>query len=254
MKVSELYGKKGPCQGRDVYIVGTGPTLRVFPVDFLKDKCCILLNNAHRIVPELGPIAFSNHQAFLLKDECQLPFQIVKARLKYEQDRSPLATDNHVSWKSPDYYCFSYREPIIDWKGTNIQTGDTWSHHDEQALWKEPDFYWNERKGSVSIFACQFALLAGAKSISLIGCDCCEFEGTNGDGRPERLKCASRKARGPVDMKHNYDAYARGLMRMVHEARKKFGVPIFNLSPFPGFGREQEQFRELQDWSDNGWR
>ena len=242
MRVSELY-PKSPCRGQEVYIVGTGPTLRVFPVDYLKGKVCILLNNAHRILPGLGPVAFSNHRAFLQKDNCQCPVQVVKGRLKY--DPNPERTDNHVEWEDPKYHVFSYREPPWD----NI------SHFDDASLWREPDFYWNTPHGSVSIFACQFALLAGATAIHLVGCDCCEFTGKNADHEKDGLlKCASHKARGPKSMRHDYDAYARGLMRMVREGRKRFGVPIFTCSPFPGFGREQEQFRELQQYADNGWR
>lgn len=41
MKISSLYNKH---PGETIYIVGTGPSLRVFPLDFLKDKITIGLN------------------------------------------------------------------------------------------------------------------------------------------------------------------------------------------------------------------
>lgn len=244
MKVSELY-ESSPVRGNEVYIVGTGPTLRVFPVEYLRDKTCILLNNAHRILPGFGPVAFSNHRAFLEKDNCRCPVQIVKGRHKYGEN--PTRTDNHVSWNDPKYHVFSYREPPWDKR----------SHFEDASLWAEPDFYWNTPRGTVAIFACQFALLAGATAIHLVGCDCCEFTGL--DPHPEKpkddmtLKCASRKARGPKSMAHDYDSYARGLDRLVREARERFNVPILHCSPFPGFGREQQQFRAMQDWADAGW-
>ncbi len=250
MKVSDLYGFDGPCYGRDVYIVGTGPSLRVFPVDFLKDRCCILLNTAHRILPDVGPIAFSNRLDFLqakpgLHDECRCDIQIVKGRLKWQDSPGPERTDNHVRWSDERYHVFSYREP--PW--------DSFSHFDEVALWKEPDFYWNVNKGTVAIFAAQFAALAGAKSVSLIGCDCVELGGRDGGGKEiESLACAARANRGPKGMVHHYEQYAAGLNRLAKELRKRFNIPLLHLSPFPGFSREQQQFREFQEWGDNGWR
>ena len=257
MRVSELYpreSRKGLLEFEDVYIIGTGPSLRVFPVGYLKKKTCILLNTAHRILPECGPVAFSNHVDFLrgkppVRPECTCPVQIVKGRLKYQDHPSPVRPDNHVPWNDPDYHVFSYREPFVSSKTETFRTGDEWSHFDERALWGEPDFYWNVRKGSVAIFAVQFALLAGARSITLVGCDCCEFHGTDGTAFPY----ASDQNAGPPNIIHNYGQYAAGLDRLAKEARIKFGVPLMHLSPFPGFGREQSQFIEFQTWGKNEW-
>ena len=47
MKISELYGSEAE---KTIYIVGTGPSLRVFPVEFLRDKITIGLNNAWQSV------------------------------------------------------------------------------------------------------------------------------------------------------------------------------------------------------------
>lgn len=252
MKVSDLYNDDGPLIGHDVYIVGSGPSLRVFPVDFLKGRCCILLNTAHRILPGLGPVAFSNNLDFLapkgkLHPACECEYKVIKGRLKWEWISRPWENaDNHVDWDDPRYYVFSYREPKMEHAKTGevMSTGDTWSHYDDCALWKEPDFYWNVRKGTVAIFAVQFALLAGAKSITLIGCDCCDFG--------ERKFASSHNA-GPVNMVHNYEQYAAGLNRLAKEARERFGVPLLHLSPFPGYGREQQQYLEFLKWGDNGW-
>lgn len=45
VNVTELYGKH---KDQDIYIIGTGPSLRVFPLDYLKDKLTIGLNQAWR--------------------------------------------------------------------------------------------------------------------------------------------------------------------------------------------------------------
>lgn len=263
MRVSELYGSS-PLAGADVFIVGTGPSLRVFPIDFLRGRCCVLLNTAHRILPGIGPVAFANHRDFVegkppLHPACDCPIQVVKGRLKYA--KRPERTDNHVSWSDPKYYVFSYREPTISPAKKNgiaddVATGDEWSHFDEEALFNpsDPDFYWNVRKGTVAIFAVQFALLCGAKSVSLVGCDCCELIGRDADGEEKLLPCASQSNIGPPSMVHHYDQYAAGLDRLAKEARIRFGVPLLHLSPFPGFTREGSQFRAYQSWADNRWR
>jgi hypothetical protein len=246
MRVSDLYPignvlQPTPLNGRDVYIIGTGPSLRVFPIDFLRDRCCILLNKACRILPELGPIGFSNRADFLLPpDECGAKIQIVKGRLKWQSDPPPSRPDNHCSWNDPRFYVFSYRDP--QW--------DSVSHFSRSQLWAEPDYFWNVKKGSVAIFAVQFAALAGARSITLIGCDCCELAGADGADRPYAAEVAGDQTGRVV---HNYNQYAAGLDILARECRERFGIPLLHLSPFPGFGREREQFRQFQEWADSGW-
>jgi hypothetical protein len=254
MRVSKLYpgesdrpnGFDHPLNRQDVFIVGTGPSLRVFPIDYLRDRCCILLNRATQVLgPDFGPVAFANHRGFLDGSTC--PIQIVKGRLKWQKDPDPARTDNHVPWNDTTRYVFSYRSP--PW--------DTVSHFDRATLWAEPDYFWNVRQGSVAIFAVQFAALAGAKSISLVGCDCAEFtDGRSaGLGESKSLPYAAEAAGDPTDrVRHNYDQYAKGLDILVRECRDRFGVPLMHLSPFPGFGREQAQFRAFQEWGDNGWK
>lgn len=233
MKISNLYSTRpddkwgtvpGPFRGQDIYIIGTGPSMTVFPLDWLRGKTCVLLNDAQKHLPGLGPIAFSNNLKFLAG--CGLPYQIVKGRLRFDPD--PERDDNHCPWDDPGRYVFSYRE----------RPWDAVSHHDLSTLWKEPCHYWNTRRGSVSIFAVQFALLAGAKSITLVGCDSCELG-------PNAEYIAGKKA---TAVRHDYDAYAAGLMTLNREARERFRVPMMTLSPFMGLSRERQQYQEMRKW------
>src|SRR5262245_41569176 len=46
--IGELYDAHS---GRDIYVVGTGSSLRVFPLEFLADKITIGLNQAWKFLP-----------------------------------------------------------------------------------------------------------------------------------------------------------------------------------------------------------
>ncbi len=241
MRVSDLY-QKPPLADRDVYIVGTGPSLRVFPLQFLQGRTCILLNAASRLLgPAFGPVAFANNKSFL--EGCECPYQIVKGRLRFETGAE--RTDNHVAWDDPSRYVFSYRQP--PW--------DASSHFDPIRLWAEPDFYWNCKRGSVAIFAVQFAALAGARSITLVGCDCAELPSAASDGiAASDLPYAGKSAGDHAGrVRHDYDQYAAGLNYLCREVWDRFRCPIMHLSPFPGYGREREQFVEFRRWRDNGF-
>jgi hypothetical protein len=223
MKVSDLYNDPA-IRGHDVYIVGLGPSMRVFPTSFLKNKLCVLLNDASKIF-QLGPIAFTNHKQWIEPVNIQhIKYQIVKARCK--SDLNPHKTDNHVPWNHQIYYCFSYRE----------HPWDKVSHYDKNQLWKEPDYYWNMKDGTVAIFAVQFALLAGAKSITLVGCDCIALQGQH---------YVAKDISKYKQKQHNYDNYAKGLLILREEAQKRFNVPLLTLTPFCGLGREQTQYEFL---------
>lgn len=217
MKVSELYGRFA---GQDCWIVGTGPSLNVFPLDLLKDKTCILLNDAQAHLSGSGPIAFANNVKQLRG--CNLPYQIVKGRLRF--DPHPERTDNHVRWDDPKYHVFSYREP--PW--------DAVSHHDEKQIFAEPDFYWAPNKGSVSAFAVQFAMLAGFRTIYLVGCDCNPLGGVEYvDGKIG------------ATMRRKYAAYQYGLLRLHREAIRR-GVSMVSVQPFFGLGWHEHQYQEMQ--------
>lgn len=229
MKVSDLYN--GPLQGRHVYIVGSGPSLACWRAEEFARDTCIMLNTAQRYQP-WGPVAFSNHKRFL--DGCKLPYQVVKGRLvdsRRKRVKDRIATDNHCRWDDPKFYVYSYRCPY---------QGDQWDHFDDCALWREPDFYWNVKGGSVSIFALQFAALAGASAITMIGTDCSDLI--------RKYHPQMDKDRGAKQVKHNYDAYARGALRMKKEIWQRFGVRVGFETPWVGYGSERQRYQEVMEW------
>ena len=55
--------------GQDIYIVGTGPTLNVFPLEMLQDKICLSLNDAYKAHPAIAPMALMHHQLYAHTDK-----------------------------------------------------------------------------------------------------------------------------------------------------------------------------------------
>ena len=228
MRISELY-ESSPVRGADAVIIGSGPSLGVFPVDWLKGRVCITLNDTHKHLPDwVGPISFSNAKQWSEPFNDNHSIRIIKGRLRF--DPRPEKHDNHVPWFSEDYYVFSYYDR---------RHGDDRDHFDRAELWREPDYYWNGPGGTVCILATQFALLGGAKSIMIVGCDCCELGGD--------AYVKGKKQRKFVKRKYHKDA--EGMLIMFHEARKRFGVPCVSVTPFAGFGREADQMQQMQGWA-----
>ena len=50
--------------GQEIYIVGSGPTAEVFPMDFLADKVCLSLNDGYKIHPAITPVALMHHLTY----------------------------------------------------------------------------------------------------------------------------------------------------------------------------------------------
>lgn len=238
MKVSDLY-EDGPLRGKDVYIIGAGPSMRAFPSQYFAGRTCVLLNDTWKYV-DAGPVAFSNNKVFL-KDKnrgnCPLQYQVVKARLK--SDPRPDSDDNHVPWGHKDLYCFSYRE----------RPWDNASHFEDRSLWREPCHFWNYRGGNVAIFAVQFAVLSGALAVHLVGCDCCnlgDMEYVDKKAWLVRRKMTkSRRVMRTGKLRHNYGAYVTGMLKLKERCMQDYGVAVVSVHPFMGLVKFESQFKQL---------
>lgn len=237
MRVSTLY-QSALFKDQDAYVVGLGPSMQVFPVKWLEGRLCVLLNDAQKHHPTLGPVAFANHMHFLDPRSPAIQVAIVKGRLK--SDPSPERDDNHCPWDHPGFYCFSYRMAPFEEP----------DHRTLAALWRDPDHYWGG--GTVASFAIQFLLLAGVRSITLVGCDCIPLRGkhySHATVEDDRARWSKKSAfrRGKMQVPHDYAMYTKSLQIMQHEARERFKVPIMTLTPFVGLADASEQFRRLLD-------
>ena len=211
--------------GQEIYIVGSGPTTNIFPMDFLSDKICMALNDSFKIHPNVHPIALMHHEI-------------------YSRAGNSVANSIH-----PNFYGIKFpvvkatgrlRQEVIDWDDPFFYFYD-WNHQIENIfeLNKNSDELYYTPEGCSLHAAMQLAWIMGAKTIYTIGCDCTTFSGyhyarydKNGFRDDETLK------RG---LKRNYDSYVKGAL-IVREFLRRKGVSVFNLSPIIGYHMVEDQY------------
>lgn len=209
---------------QDIYIVGTGPSVNVFPFDFLRDKICIGLNDAYKLHPAVGPIAFMHHEVYshtgrqedrpLHPNFLELKYPIVKGTSRARREQ--------IDWDNPHYTFF-------DWS------------HDIDAVWtltKTTDVLCYTPEGCSLHGALQVCWILGARNVFVIGCDSRTLGGKH---YAEYDKNGIRH----VDaQERNYDSYVHGTL-VVQEFLRRKGVNVFNLSGMIGYHQVDLQFDVL---------
>ena len=160
--ISELYGRH---DGADIYIVGTGTSVRVFPLDFLDGKITIGLNQAWKL--------FDPQYAITMMPKLNIPEFIegerVRAGITWITKPSKIAvqcTQTEIEWAQANYYgfendgrtSFNSLDEVSD-TGRMLEWVRT-PHPDKLYLWS-----------SISQSAMNLAANMGARNIILIGCD-----------------------------------------------------------------------------------
>ena len=226
-KVSELYGRH---DGVDIYVVGTGTSLRVFPLSFLQDKITIGLNLAWQLLPVRYSITMVPHLNFpdlLGKPEPSNTVWITKHG-KYAM----YATPQQLERAEREYYFFrtegrsSYtmlHEPsetgrVLDWvrKPTD----------DLLYLWT-----------SISQSAVNLAANMGAKNIILVGCD----NAALADNHHAHNQHTLWKGEDP---NIRYLQYYEGLAEMRAALRSR-NVNLLTLNPFLKLDAPELDFKRL---------
>jgi hypothetical protein len=206
--------------GKEIYIVGTGPTAKLFPLEFLTDKVCIGLNDAYKMHPAVGPVALMHHVDYARQSGTpEAPshpnFSSIKYPVVKVSGRARVPKED-VHWDHPHFYLYD------------------WSHDIAQldSLTKETDYLLYTPEGCSLHAALQLAWILGASAIYTIGCDSRTFGGKhyadydkNGFRAEEAL---------PGGLKRNYDSYVYGTL-VIQEFLGKRGIPVFNLSPMVGY-------------------
>jgi hypothetical protein len=225
--VSELYGRHA---GADIFIVGTGASMRVFPLSLLEGRITIGLNMAWKLCPvtyclttrpELNISEFLGEGARpeivwitkhdkLTSDEQRAFVRRHAERFYYfrsDGQKNPLPKDQP-----------SIAGRIVDW--ARRPTGDY------LYLWT-----------SVSQTAANLAANLGAKNVFLVGCDNCALAGNHHAHQQHTFW----KGESP-DVR--YAQYEEGLVE-VRAALREQGVNLVNLTPFVNLLDPACDFRRL---------
>ncbi|MBI3315543.1 MAG: hypothetical protein HYZ87_01025 [Candidatus Omnitrophica bacterium] len=227
-KVTELYGLHA---GEDIYIIGTGPSLRVFPLSLFEGRVTIGLNNAHEKVPvrysvtvhpDLYVPEFIGSQSALGPMDWIVPYEKTKNLVSPEQFR-----------RAEERFYF------FDSNGRkNSQPPHEPSDAGRVLEWvKKPSGNFLYLWSSIAQTAANLAANMGAKNIFLVGCDSAALlDNTHCFAKPTRWKGASPAVR--------YRQYYEGLAE-VRAALRERGVNLVSVTPFMGLGRTEEDFKRL---------
>lgn len=226
--VSELFGRH---PGSDIYVVGTGPSLRVFPVSYLEDKITIGLNSAYRLAKVKYSVTVHPdlYVPEFLKDETPRPEIIWVSKYGKTRNLLPSSQFEHAQ---KNFYFFE-----SDGRD-NTQSPHHPSEAGRMVEWlRRPSgnslYFWS----SIAQTAAHLAANMGAKNVLLVGCDCTDILGNHqAADKPTRWK--------GVDPAVRYRQYYEGLAE-VRTALRERGVHLFSLTPFVGLAGLEGDFERL---------
>jgi len=228
MRLREL---KDVYLNQDIYIVGAGPSVNLFPLDFFKGKICLSLNDTYKMHPAIRPIVIMNNPTYALQGHRDAPHHEYFKHMKY-----PVAkmtgrhrSSKNLDWDHPDLYCYD------------------WSHQIDTKLWtmtKDTDYLYSAPEGCILHEGLQLAWIMGAKNIFVIGCDSRTMGGRHYANFNKDGFSADEAPKGAQKKPRNYDSYVYGAM-IVSEFLKKKGVRVFNLSNIIGYHMVDEQYEVM---------
>lgn len=198
---------------KTVYIIGTGPSLRCTPLEFLKDKTTIGLNQAWKFLPltyglTVHPELVAEYQQAAKTGIPHLTTWIVKKK----KPMADLALDDER------FYVF---ETSYDPKAVVARPADT--------------LYLGE---GAQTTAMDLAARMGAKHVVLVGCDAGSLGG-DFHGHKQHVRWLGLK---PTDQ---YAAY-RQTTAEVRAALRGLGVGVLTLTPFVGVSAAEEDYARLK--------
>lgn len=220
MNIGDLYGNH---EGEDIYIVGTGPSMQVFPVEILKGKTCIGLNQAWKYDVKLE-YSITVHPELIVEYETAKRRKELKHTTKWccRAQKKPL----NLTYADPRYYVFTSHKPIPTHGFNPNLVRQRW----EKALYIGRGIHQS---------AMNLAYHMGAKTIFLVGTDMCSLDGTH-HGHNQHVQLHGLPAE---DVYHEYRAFTDHIREVIHE----LGVPVVTLSPFIGLDHADEDFVRLRD-------
>lgn len=227
--VQELYDRH---PNSDIYIVGTGASLRVFPESILKGRITIGLNMAWRLIPITYGIT--------IHPELNIP-----EFLPGEKPRPEIVwVTKHIKSGSLDPRDQKYAED-------NFYFFESQGQRNSQPLHEPSDsgriLEWVDRPSgsnlyqwsSISQTAANLAANMGAKNIFLVGCDNASLVGSHhAESHHTRWK--------GVNPDHRYKQYYEGLSEIRRVLRDR-NVTLISLTPFLRLSDHEQEFVQLCD-------
>lgn len=227
-EVNELYGSH---QGADIYIVGTGTSLRVFPPAFFAGRITIGLNLAWRTVPVTYGITIHpdlNVPEFI-DGETPRPeiTWIVKG------DKLKGMAEDHVRYGRDRFYNFR-----TDGKADTSTSITGRSDQGRVPQWlREPTGNFLYLWTSIAQPAVNLAANMGARNIILVGCDNAALGGNHHSSQQHTMwQGASPEQR--------YREYYEGLAEARSVLRER-GINVVSMNPFLTLGPHAEDFERL---------
>jgi hypothetical protein len=234
--VTELYGAH---PGSDIYVVGTGASLRVFPADFLDGRITIGLNMAWKMVDVRYGITL--HPDLNIADF--IPGETPRPEITWVVKPTKMVGMDpaHLAHAEEHYYEFRTGprpgEPVPEPGRPGTDPG---SRVPEYVLRPTEDYLylWS----SISQPAVNLAANMGARNVILVGCDNAALLGNHhSHGQHTRWLGAEPDER----YRDYYDGLAE--MRTLLRAR---GVNLVSMNPFLSLGPHEHDYRTLCDELD----
>jgi hypothetical protein len=225
--VTELYDRY---PGSDIYILGTGASVRVFPLSFLDDKITIGLNMAWKLYPV--------KYAITIRPELNVPEFMGEGErpaIRWITKREKLTTPEQVR------YAEEHRDRFFNYQTNgkpNHLPPDQPSEAGRILDWvRRPTGEFLYLWTSISQSAANLAANMGAKNIFLIGCDNCALLGNHHAHRQHTFwKGAEPDVR--------YAQYEEGLVE-VRAALRERGVNLLSITPFVSLADPARDFERL---------
>ena len=226
--VSELYNLHS---GEDIYVIGTGASLRTFPLSLLHNKITIGLNMTWKTIATQYSITIHPDLSVPEFLPGEPPHPEMTWITKYSKART-LITPEQLQYAEANFYFFE-----MDGR-PNTQPPDKPTDAGRMLEWvRQPTenklYLWT----SIAQAGVNLAANMGAKNIILVGCDNCALLGNNHAHKQHtRWRNATPDAR--------YREYYEGLAEMRPVLRDR-GVNLVSMTPFLSLESPEQDFERL---------
>ena len=205
MRIKFLFNKH---LGKDIYVVGTGPTARLIPDGFFKGKITIGLNQAYKIIEPTYSLT--------VHPELEVEYrELVKAK-------KVKSTTWVIKHKAPTFL------HLDDISRYVFNTSTAWS----EFIGLKPDTLFLGK--GIQVTAIDLACRMGARSVILVGVDLGSVGGDH-HGHDQHIQFHGLSA---SEVYREYRLWTYKARRL---AREKAGVAVLSLSPLLGCGGDVHQ-------------